>query len=244
MLHSDLASTLEQALINLTRVDIAFTLEKIIQRALTTLDFSSGFEVRLSPIPMLRSDVASFIDKIARKDMRYLKDIASHLEQAFISLSLLDQASTLEYTIMERLIKDFASAYEVRISPQIRQVLDLASGLDYSWFYYWEGIVRDLASGTDITKAKSMTAYDLSSGLEKLLFGRLLRDQASTLLERIIHSNRTFLDSALGSEVRLSPIPITRPDYGVGHEIGWLSYKEELVSDLSLIHISEPTRRS
>jgi len=220
----------EIAKVFLSLLDSGISLDTSLFIDIPASDSSSGSEVRLSPIPILRSDVASSIDKITRKDMRYLKDVASHLEQAFISLFLLDQASTIEHTITEKLIKDIASGFEVRLSPQIRQVLDLASGLDYSWFYYWEGIVGDIASGTEITKAKNMTAYDLSSGLEKLLFGRLIRDQASTL-ERIIHSDRTFLDAGLGSEVRLSPIPITRPDYGVGYEIGWLSYKEELVSD-------------
>jgi len=61
MLHSDLASTLEQALINLTRVDLASALEKVIHAGYFVSDYASAFEVRLSPVPLIKSDLASGI---------------------------------------------------------------------------------------------------------------------------------------------------------------------------------------
>jgi len=214
MIRYDLASAFEQALINLSRIDQASFLEKIIYREFTIQDFSSGLEVRLSPIPLHRYDIASALEKTLQKDMQQ-KDIASVLEQALIGLSRVDQASTLDKTsILGRILADSALGSEVRLSPVPLASLDFGVGFDLGWLSYKEMFVSDIVSSLDKLASKEHIQPDIATTLEQALIG-LSRVDLASAIDRIIHAGILVFDSATASDIRISPVPLFRSDVGV-----------------------------
>jgi hypothetical protein len=189
-------------------------------------DQAVGSEVRLSPQFRFKLDSAVGIDQTSRKDMRYLKDLASTLEQAVIGLNRFDTALAQEILTLEKILKDLAVGSEVRLSPIPLSASDIAYATERSWFYWWEGLRTDQAIGTDQTAVKNMKPIiDQAVGSEVTKFGRLLKDTA-TATEMITYVNRTFRDQAFGAEQRISPSPLFRSDVASGLERAWFYWWE------------------
>jgi hypothetical protein len=189
-------------------------------------DQAAGSEVRLSPQFRFKLDSAVGIDQTSRKDMRYLKDLASTLEQAVIGLNRFDTALAQEILTLEKILKDLAVGSELRLSPIPLSASDIAYTTERSWFYWWEGLRTDQAVGTDQTAVKNMKPIiDQAVGSEVTKFGRLLKDTA-TATEIITYVNRTFRDQAFGAEQRISPSPLFRSDVASGLERAWFYWWE------------------
>jgi hypothetical protein len=201
-------------------------------------DLTKGSEIRLSPIPLLRSDAAighdvslfsyrelqrpdatTGIDATTQRTMIGIADGAAGIDTSKINKVVADSSIGTSFTItLSKATSDLTKGSEIRLSPIPLLRSDAAIGHDTAWFYWWEGTKSDTAIGKELPTGRQLIETDRGSAAESMLVG-LARLDSATGTDRHVERDLTILDSAAGIENRLSPIPVKVTDTAQGLEV-------------------------
>jgi len=239
----DGATGSEIAWVTLLARDVGAATEAISAIARTTSDLAKGAEIRLSPIPLLRSDTASGLDAAlfsyrelqrldaatgrdatAQRVITGISDAAAGADTSKVNKVVADSGAGTDFAAaMSKATSDLAKGAEIRLSPIPLLRSDAASGHDAAWFYWWEGIRSDSAVGKELPTGRQLTEVDRAPAAEGAFLG-LARLDSATGTDRHVERDLTIQDSAAGAEIRLSPIPVKASDAATGREV--IIYRE------------------
>jgi len=239
----DGATGSEVAWVTLLARDVGAVTEAVSSIARTAADLASGVEARLSPVPLLRSDVASGLDAAlfsyrelqrldaatgrdatAQRAITGVSDSATGADTSRVNKVVTDSGAGTDFTAaMSKATSDLAKGAEVRLSPIPLLRSDAAAGLEAAWFYWWEGTRSDKAVGKELPTGRQLTEADRAPAAEGAFLG-LARLDSATGTDRHVERDLTIQDSAAGAEVRLSPIPVKVFDAAAGREV--IIYRE------------------
>jgi len=182
--------------------DSATSLDKLLELNLPVADESSGADTLFQhEARNVVSDLGIGVDLLSIFD-RCFKDTSVGEElPAKILLELKEHATGSGLAILGVGIlgKDYAIASEIRLSPIFKSVIDESYGRDL--LEYIEKICKDISSGVELSKL-SLLAKDLAESYDIL---------------KAIQVAITKCDSAIGKDIRLSPVFISTTDLSSGY---------------------------
>jgi len=197
--------------------DSATSLDKLLELNLPVADESLGADTLIQhEAHNVVSDLGSGIDILSIFD-RYFKDTSVGEEfPAKILLKLKEYATGSDLAILGVSVfsEDSAIASEIRLSPIFKSVIDESCGSDL--LKYIEKICKDIGSGVELSKL-SLLARDLAEGYD---------------IAKAIQVAITKYDSAIGKDIRLSPVFISTTDLSSGYSA--LSIRGRVHSDSAI----------
>jgi hypothetical protein len=232
----DVSEGLDTSYITISVGDLGTSLDTLllVERALP--DIATGYEVRLSPIPITTSDtsvgaeVSYFLywepivhdygegrEYSALSTLILVADTSLGTDISVAGKVVVDYCSGYDASMPERVLSDSGVGAEIRLSPIPLLTHDVGVGVETEFFIYRELIKHDLASALDSVFRKHTFLTDSALGTEVYKLEIPARDSAQGL--SIVYSRGLeAVEYGEGVEIRLSPIPVKTGDTGVGSE--------------------------
>jgi len=222
MLHADIATTLEQAVISLHRVQLGVAVDSIIHRLLSKTDSSIGLENRLSPVPLSVSDSSSGLETVTDRLLELIEEAVTE-ERSVIRIFTPPFPQLINSTIMS---SSFYAGVESRILMDMigSSIVYTAIAILYRFRVLLQQLSIHNMLDTDpntsvfrifyayINSQHTMTSYPIQSIL-RIVIQSMYTQTLSTLVQTIGYDVTTYLSSSLIYSLRTDPTVRIRKRY-------------------------------
>jgi len=187
----------------------------VVYKELFRADSSRGYENRLSPVPLSRSDSSRASERVASKEL------AGHG----------DRASTGEFSAFLLFRSDASYGSDVVTSPFAVITLDRGRGREERFFELWDTTRGDAARASESIVFKRFSATpEQAVGTDRSAVNKIVTDMG-TASELVAGRHIGLLDTGAGVELLASPGRPSDADAGYGAEAASVVYKELFLSD-------------
>lgn len=164
VIEYDDASAIDKSMLMFILRDSA-SLYELMYRQMITADTASATEIRLSPIVLVRGEIAASID--ASKPFTSRFDTASAYELAIIGFLTGDTCRSYDVaTVVSRVAADIGIGLGIRRSPYCFTVIDKSAGIEKYAQPYKEILIGDLGSGVSRSIMLQRSVLDASTLVE------------------------------------------------------------------------------